>query len=133
MNCGQLLRVTYQRINVSGGACRCPSVYLLRQLGACWRMRALEAAQPCRPMSTHAPFRSRRYAVPCPQDAFRRDFTINALFYNISEGGVVEDLTGKGLQVRATCACARHVKAGSARPGDQQTTAPQRRRTSRPC
>ncbi|KAG2428657.1 hypothetical protein HXX76_011362 [Chlamydomonas incerta] len=32
------------------------------------------------------------------QDALRRDFTINALFYNISAGGVVEDLTGRGLQ-----------------------------------
>ncbi|GFR42511.1 hypothetical protein Agub_g3403 [Astrephomene gubernaculifera] len=32
------------------------------------------------------------------QDALRRDFTINALFYNITAGGVVEDLTGKGLQ-----------------------------------
>ncbi|PNH11388.1 CCA tRNA nucleotidyltransferase, mitochondrial [Tetrabaena socialis] len=32
------------------------------------------------------------------QDALRRDFTVNALFYNISAGGVVEDLTGRGLQ-----------------------------------
>ncbi|GLC34026.1 hypothetical protein PLESTB_000830000 [Pleodorina starrii] len=32
------------------------------------------------------------------QDALRRDFTINALFYNITAGGVVEDLTGRGLQ-----------------------------------
>lgn len=31
------------------------------------------------------------------QDALRRDFTINALFYNIGSGNV-EDLTGKGLQ-----------------------------------
>ncbi|EFJ52689.1 hypothetical protein VOLCADRAFT_115637, partial [Volvox carteri f. nagariensis] len=32
------------------------------------------------------------------QDAMRRDFTINALFYNITQRGVVEDLTGRGLQ-----------------------------------
>ncbi|GIL78763.1 hypothetical protein Vretifemale_8171 [Volvox reticuliferus] len=32
------------------------------------------------------------------QDALRRDFTMNALFYNITAGGVVEDLTGRGLQ-----------------------------------
>jgi hypothetical protein len=31
------------------------------------------------------------------QDALRRDFTFNALFYNINEG-VVEDLTGRGLE-----------------------------------
>jgi len=30
------------------------------------------------------------------QDAFRRDFTINSLFYNINEG-MVEDFTGKGI------------------------------------
>lgn len=30
------------------------------------------------------------------QDAYRRDFTVNSLFYNINKG-VVEDLTGKGL------------------------------------
>ena len=30
------------------------------------------------------------------QDAYRRDLTINAMFYNISESKV-EDLTGKGL------------------------------------
>lgn len=30
------------------------------------------------------------------QDALRRDFTINSLFYNINEG-VVEDLTGRGI------------------------------------
>ena len=30
------------------------------------------------------------------QDAFRRDFTINAMFYNVNEE-VVEDFTGKGL------------------------------------
>lgn len=30
------------------------------------------------------------------QDAFRRDFTINALFYNLNEGAV-EDFTGRGL------------------------------------
>jgi len=31
------------------------------------------------------------------EDAVRRDFTINALFYNIGQGNV-EDLTGKGLE-----------------------------------
>jgi len=31
------------------------------------------------------------------QDAFRRDFTINALFYNLNEG-VVEDFTQRGLE-----------------------------------
>eukprot|EP00193_Tetraselmis_chui_P001735 CAMPEP_0177751190 /NCGR_PEP_ID=MMETSP0491_2-20121128/238_1 /TAXON_ID=63592 /ORGANISM="Tetraselmis chuii, Strain PLY429" /LENGTH=476 /DNA_ID=CAMNT_0019266279 /DNA_START=316 /DNA_END=1742 /DNA_ORIENTATION=+ len=31
------------------------------------------------------------------QDAFRRDFTVNALFYNLNEAAV-EDFTGKGLQ-----------------------------------
>ena len=31
------------------------------------------------------------------QDAFRRDFTINSLFYNINEG-VVEDFTQKGME-----------------------------------
>lgn len=31
------------------------------------------------------------------EDAFRRDATINALFYNLNEG-VVEDLTGRGLE-----------------------------------
>jgi hypothetical protein len=31
------------------------------------------------------------------QDALRRDFTINALFYNLNEGAV-EDLTGRGLE-----------------------------------
>jgi hypothetical protein len=31
------------------------------------------------------------------QDALRRDFTFNALFYNINEGAV-EDLTGRGLE-----------------------------------
>ena len=30
------------------------------------------------------------------QDALRRDFTINSMFYNINQG-VVEDFTGKGL------------------------------------
>lgn len=30
------------------------------------------------------------------QDALRRDFTINSLFYNINEG-LVEDLTGRGI------------------------------------
>eukprot|EP00890_Picochlorum_soloecismus_P001086 jgi/Picsp_1/1979/NSC_05445-R1_polynucleotide adenylyltransferase-like protein len=30
------------------------------------------------------------------QDAFRRDFTINSLFYNINEG-MVEDFTGRGI------------------------------------
>jgi tRNA nucleotidyltransferase/poly(A) polymerase len=30
------------------------------------------------------------------QDALRRDFTFNAMFYNINDG-VVEDLTGKGM------------------------------------
>jgi hypothetical protein len=30
------------------------------------------------------------------QDAFRRDFTFNAMFYNINQG-IVEDLTGKGM------------------------------------
>lgn len=30
------------------------------------------------------------------QDAFRRDFTINSLFYNINEGRV-EDFTGRGI------------------------------------
>ena len=31
------------------------------------------------------------------QDAFRRDLTINSMFYNINEGKV-EDFTGKGIQ-----------------------------------
>jgi tRNA nucleotidyltransferase (CCA-adding enzyme) len=31
------------------------------------------------------------------QDATRRDFTINALFYNINTGAV-EDFTGRGLE-----------------------------------
>ena len=31
------------------------------------------------------------------EDAFRRDLTINSLFYNINEG-VVEDMTGRGLE-----------------------------------
>ena len=31
------------------------------------------------------------------EDAFRRDLTINALFYNINEGKV-EDFTGRGIQ-----------------------------------
>lgn len=31
------------------------------------------------------------------QDALRRDFTINSLFYNINTGAI-EDYTGKGLQ-----------------------------------
>jgi tRNA nucleotidyltransferase/poly(A) polymerase len=31
------------------------------------------------------------------EDAFRRDFTINAMFYNINQG-IVEDFTGKGLE-----------------------------------
>jgi hypothetical protein len=31
------------------------------------------------------------------QDAFRRDFTINSLFYNINEG-TIEDLTGRGVE-----------------------------------
>lgn len=31
------------------------------------------------------------------EDAFRRDFTINALFYNINEDKV-EDFTNKGLE-----------------------------------
>jgi tRNA nucleotidyltransferase/poly(A) polymerase len=31
------------------------------------------------------------------QDALRRDFTINALFYNLNEG-TVEDFSGRGLQ-----------------------------------
>ena len=31
------------------------------------------------------------------QDALRRDFTVNSMFYNINEGAV-EDLTGKGLR-----------------------------------
>lgn len=31
------------------------------------------------------------------QDAHRRDFTINAMFYNINNG-VIEDFTGRGLQ-----------------------------------
>lgn len=30
------------------------------------------------------------------EDAFRRDLTINALFYNINQNKI-EDLTGKGL------------------------------------
>ena len=30
------------------------------------------------------------------QDAYRRDFTINSLFYNINEGHV-EDFTGQGI------------------------------------
>lgn len=30
------------------------------------------------------------------QDALRRDFTVNAMFYNLNER-CVEDLTGKGL------------------------------------
>lgn len=30
------------------------------------------------------------------QDALRRDFTINSLFYNINKG-IVEDFTGKGI------------------------------------
>ncbi|GLI66087.1 hypothetical protein VaNZ11_009809 [Volvox africanus] len=37
------------------------------------------------------------------QDALRRDFTMNALFYNITAGGVVEDLTGRGLQDLRDC------------------------------
>lgn len=31
------------------------------------------------------------------QDAFRRDFTINSLFYNINNG-VIEDFTGRGIE-----------------------------------
>jgi tRNA nucleotidyltransferase/poly(A) polymerase len=31
------------------------------------------------------------------EDAFRRDLTINSLFYNINEG-IVEDMTGRGLE-----------------------------------
>lgn len=31
------------------------------------------------------------------QDALRRDFTVNSMFYNLNEG-TVEDLTGLGLQ-----------------------------------
>ena len=31
------------------------------------------------------------------QDAFRRDFTINSLFYNINTG-TVEDFTGRGIE-----------------------------------
>ena len=30
------------------------------------------------------------------QDAYRRDLTLNSLFYNINKG-IIEDFTGKGL------------------------------------
>lgn len=44
----------------------------------------------------HSRIPNMRFGTP-EEDAYRRDFTINALFYNINEG-VVEDFTNRGLQ-----------------------------------
>jgi len=44
----------------------------------------------------HSRIPTMQFGTP-EQDALRRDFTINALFYNLNEG-VVEDLTGRGLE-----------------------------------
>jgi len=45
--------------------------------------------------ANHSRIPTMEFGTP-KQDAFRRDFTINAMFYNINDG-TIEDFTGKGL------------------------------------
>lgn len=50
--------------------------------------------------SEHAFFVQNQFGTPC-EDAFRRDFTINALFYNIADFSVIDHVGGiKDLQNR---------------------------------